>query len=120
MRAVMMRGLGLGAVALVFCAWSAQASVYWEGSTSRGSANFEGVELQPGRFGFVVNDPTGAPGSVFYCETYGGDPNYLTGRERCEMKGSKLPDGSIWRMAENIGHRSVGLRRPPPAQTESQ
>src|SRR5687767_3926093 len=71
---------------------SVEASVIWEGQTSRGSANFEGVELQPGRFG-VVSDPRGQMGNVFYCETYDGHPDYPTGKQRCEVKGTKLPDG---------------------------
>src|SRR5512134_3865300 len=108
------RALGLSVAVLLCGAWTAQASVIWEGNTSRGNANFEGVELQPGRFG-VVNDPT--VGSAFYCETYDGDPNY-TGKQRCEMKGTKLPDGSIWRMSEN-GEYWVGWRsmwKPMPTQ----
>jgi len=89
---------------------SLEASVIWEGQTSRGSANFEGVELQPGRFG-VVSDPRGQMGNVFYCETYDGHPDYPTGKQRCEVKGTKLPDGTIWRMSENneyyVGWRSM-------------
>jgi len=85
-----------------------RASVIWEGQTSRGSANFEGIELQPGRFG-VVSDPRGQHGSVFYCETYDGAAGYETGKQRCEVKGTKLTDGSIWRMSEN-GEYWVGWR----------
>jgi len=109
-------GLALGLVVLVGSARTVSASVIWEGNTSRGSANFEGVELQPGRFG-VTSDPNGQFGSVFYCETYDGDPNY-TGKERCEMKGTKLADGSVWRMSEN-GEYWVGWRsmwKPMPTE----
>jgi len=96
--------------AVVLTAWIAgtpgvEGSVLWEGDTSRGSSTFEGVELQPGRFG-----TTSSPfGNAFYCETYDGHPDYPTGKQRCEVKGCRQPDGSIWRMSEN-GEYWVGWR----------
>ena len=93
------------AVAAALAASPAYATVLWEGDTSRGASTFEGVELQPGRFG-VTSSPYG---NVFYCETYDGAPGYETGKQRCEVKGSKQPDGSIWRMSENVEYY-VGWR----------
>jgi hypothetical protein len=101
-------------LALVCLAASAPASVLWEGDTSRGSATFEGVELQPGRFG-ITSSPYG---NCFYCETYDGHPDYPTGKQRCEVKGCKRPDGTNFRMAENneyyVGWRSMW--NPMPTQ----
>ena len=85
----------------------ASASVLWEGATSRGTSVFEGLEMSPGRIG-VMGDPRGQYGDVYFMETW-DNPDGT--KARCETRGTRRPDGTNFRMAENgeywVGYRSM-------------
>ncbi|WP_410673007.1 heparin lyase I family protein [Amycolatopsis sp. cmx-4-68] len=87
---------GLGALATVpligtGTATAAPESVIWDGDPARGTAVFDGLEKAPGSI-TVVNDAT--YGKCFRYETW-DNPDGT--KERCESRGLRLPDGSVYR-----------------------
>ncbi len=92
-------------VACAFCL-VAHATVLWEANTANGLNVFEGLEQSPGTIA-VANDPQGQYGSVYRYNL----TDLSTGKERCESRGTKLADGSVFRMQRGgtyyIGWRSL-------------
>jgi hypothetical protein len=69
-------------------------SLIWAGNPSLGPArNFDGLEQDPGRIS-VANDPQGRLGASFRYETF----DWSNGKERCESRGLRRPDGSVLRV----------------------
>jgi hypothetical protein len=69
-------------------------SVLWAGDPSLGPArNFDGLEQDPGTI-TVANDPQGRFGASFRYETF----DWSKGKERCESRGLRRPDGSVLRI----------------------
>src|SRR4029434_1990445 len=92
----------------------AQAGVIWEANTSRGMEVFEGLERAPGHID-LQNDPKGQFGQVYHFNIFDKPEG---GKERCEAKGTRLTDGTNYRLTTGntywIGWRSMygdGIRQ---------
>lgn len=98
---MLQRGMpGASVILMLLIGPSAHAQVLWEGDWRLGNRAFEGIELNPGP----------ADGGIFAVEI---DPDYGAvfhlgttdkadhSKSRAETRGSKLPDGSNVRMAED-------------------
>jgi Polysaccharide lyase len=72
----------------------AASGVLWQADPSRGTSVFEGLEKSPGTI-TVANDPKGTYGSSFKYETW---DNADGSKERCESRGMKLPNGSVYNL----------------------
>lgn len=91
-------GTAAAAVAPALPAWAEPRSVLWEGSPSRGTGVFDGLERAPGRI-TVANDPQGTYGQCFRYETW-DNPDGT--KERCESRGLRRPDGSVLRINDSF------------------
>lgn len=95
-RRTVLAGIGaLAAVPLIGTGTSVAApeSVIWTGDPARGTAVFDGIEKEPGNI-TVANDPQNKYGKCFKYETW---DNADGSKERCESRGLRLPNGSIYR-----------------------
>lgn len=72
-------------------------SVLWDGTPSRGTSVFDGLERNPGTI-TVANDPQGTHGQCFRYETWDWDQ----GKERCETRGLRNPSGSVLRINDSF------------------
>jgi hypothetical protein len=72
-----------------------RASVLWEADPTLGTNAFEGLERSPGDI-TVVSDPQATYGNVYRYRTW-DDPTY--DKERCESRGTRLSDGTNFRVA---------------------
>lgn len=80
-------------------------SILWAGDTGSGPAsNFEGLEQDPGRI-TVANDPQGRYGSSFRYEIW----DWSEGKERCESRGLRKPDGSVLRINDSMQGKTLYL-----------
>src|ERR687885_87573 len=83
----------------------APLSVLWAGDTGRSPAsNFEGLEQDPGRI-TVANDPQGRYGASFRYEIW----DWSNGKERCESRGLRRPDGSVLDINDSMVGQTVYL-----------
>jgi hypothetical protein len=75
-------------------------AILWAGDANRSPAsNFDGLEQDPGRI-TTADDPQGRFGRSFRYETF----DWGNGKERCESRGLRQPDGRVWRItADNMG-----------------
>jgi hypothetical protein len=93
---------------------AAAADVLWEAATSRGTGVFEGLERFPGTID-VASDPLGRYGRVYRYHIW----DLATGKERCESRGTRRPDGSNLRLTRGgtytIGWRAMWNPLPTPA-----
>jgi hypothetical protein len=73
-------------------------SILWAGDTSRSpAANFDGLERNPGSI-TVADEPQGRLGPSFRFETW----DWSEGKERCESRGLRRPDGSVLRINSSM------------------
>jgi Polysaccharide lyase len=77
-------------------------SILWDGNPSRGTSVFDGLEQDPGRIS-VANDPQGTFGQCFRYETF----DWSNGKERCESRGLRNPDGSVLRINNSFAGRTL-------------
>jgi hypothetical protein len=77
-------------------------SVLWDGAPSRGTGVFDGLEQDPGSI-TVANDPQGQFGQCFRYETH----DWSNGKERCESRGLRNPDGSVLRINDAFVGRTL-------------
>src|SRR4030081_1122289 len=80
----------------------APQSLLWDGSPSRGTSVFDGLETDPGNI-TVANDPQGSFGQCFRYETF----DWANGKERCESRGLRNPDGSVLRINSSFQGRTL-------------
>jgi len=95
-RRTVLAGIGaLAAVPLIGTGVSQAApeSVIWDGDPARGTSVFDGLEKAPGSI-TVADDPQGKYGKCFRYETW---DNADGTKERCESRGLRLPNGSVYR-----------------------
>ncbi|SDY88778.1 Polysaccharide lyase [Amycolatopsis xylanica] len=88
---------------------AAVRSVLWTGDPARGTKVFDGLETDPGTIG-VAADPQGKYGQCFRYDI----TDWANGKERCETRGLRKPDGSVLRIdnsmlgqTQYIGWRSL-------------
>jgi hypothetical protein len=94
--------LGLAAALAVLSIHSARATQYWEADTSRGTAVFEGLDIdETGGTVTVASDPLGQYGNVY--QFYLPDEPEGFGKERTESSGTET-NGGYFRMAYNTGY----------------
>jgi hypothetical protein len=83
----------------------APASVLWFGDPSLGPARvFDGLERAPGSI-TVADDPQGRYGRSFKFETW----DHSEGKERCESRGLRRPDGSVLRINSSMEGQTLYL-----------
>ena len=71
---------------------TAQATLYWQADTNRGTAVFAGLNIAPGTIS-VAPDPLGQFGNVY--KFFLPDTNSAFGKERCESSGTQTPTGEF-------------------------
>jgi hypothetical protein len=81
-------------------------SVIWEADPARGTSVFQSLERAPGTI-TVADDPKGVHGRSFRYETW---DNADGKKERCESKGHRRPDGSIFTYNQEGATYYVGWR----------
>jgi Polysaccharide lyase len=78
-------------------------SLLWAGDTGRTPAqNFDGLEQSPGSI-TVANPPVGSFGPSFRYETW----DWSNGKERCESRGIRRPDGSVLNINDSMVGQTV-------------
>lgn len=77
-------------------------SVIWDGDPARGTSVFDGLERDPGSI-TVANDPQGTYGRCFRYQTQ----DWSNGKERCESRGLRNPDGSVLRLNSSYEGRTL-------------
>ena len=95
-RRTVLAGIGaLAAIPLIGTTSGSAApeSVIWYGDPARGTSVFVGLETAPGSI-TVASDPQGKYGKCFRYETW-DNPDGT--KERCESRGLRLPNGSVYR-----------------------
>jgi hypothetical protein len=81
------------------------APLLWAGNPSLGPArNFDGLERDPGTI-TVASDPQGRFGASFRFETF----DWANGKERCESRGLRRPDGSVLRINNSMQGQTLYL-----------
>jgi hypothetical protein len=78
---------------------AAPPDVLWEGDPARGTGVFDGLERAPGSI-TVANE--GQYGQSFRFETW----DHSDGKERCESRGMRHPDGSVFRLNRSMLNRT--------------
>jgi hypothetical protein len=102
-----LRAAAAATALLLIPATRVHAEVTWMADPSRGTSVFEGLERDPGIID-LQPDPNGLLGDVYHFNIY---DNPEGGKERCEAKGTRLPDGTNVRLTDGntywIGWRSM-------------
>jgi hypothetical protein len=77
-------------------------SLVWDGDPARGTSVFDGLERDPGSI-TVASDPQGTFGQCFRYQTQ----DWSNGKERCESRGLRNPDGSVLRLNSSYEGRTL-------------
>ncbi|GAB3899458.1 heparin lyase I family protein [Kibdelosporangium lantanae] len=77
-------------------------SIIWDGDPARGTSVFDGLERDPGSI-TVANDPQDSFGRCFRYQTQ----DWSNGKERCESRGLRNPDGSVLRLDSSYEGRTL-------------